>query len=125
MSDYKFPEAQPIDWDALERGDKVLITGNVIHDVLGNTIISLTLGASIPLRPVHIIGRDNRAGLRGHVIKAPKPLAVGDKVRVGGNFSVYEIIALDGSMAWLRHIDCHRRPYRETVELADLVRVEP
>ena len=108
MTEFKFPDPRLIDCTALKESDVVWIKATVEQARAFYTQI-VTVGT-----PFH-----------GHVIKAPIPLAVGDKVRVFGNFSVYDIIALDGNTAWLRHAVNSGRPYRETVELANLVRVEP
>ena len=72
MSEHKFPEAQPIDWDALEEGDRVLIEAVIEMPVLEPKRMKFT-GCNILLTP-HLYR------LHGHVIKAPRPIAVGDTV---------------------------------------------
>lgn len=120
MTEFKFPDPQPIDWDALEEGNEVWI--RTVCKANGALEISKKRGN----KQHHALCLSNDLGyhISGHVIKPPKPLAAGDKVRVKGKFSVYEIIAFDGNMAWLRHTSTGERPYRESVELANLVRVE-
>jgi hypothetical protein len=118
--EHKFPDLQPIDWDALEAGDRVLIEAAVrthYYKHSGNIEKQIVHGAVFG---AYIFAREGDP-ISGHVIKAPKPLAVGDTVRTDA-IDVYEVLALFDDKVWLRH--ARKLAYYKTAYLADVVRVE-
>jgi hypothetical protein len=114
MTEHKFPEAQPIDADALDDGDRVLI--EAVTDA----------APTIRLKGTDVVLSAYLHNLYGHVIKAPKPIAVGDTVSIVGRVpGHWVVLALDDDVAWLRHTENPTRFRRESVLLAALVRAEP
>ena len=80
MTQHTFPEPQPINWDALDAGDTVWIKGKV-----GTRTTNLH-----SQRKELVFGYgpwfDELTNFEflGHVIKAPRPIAVGDTVSIVG-----------------------------------------
>jgi hypothetical protein len=121
MTQHTFPEPQPINWDALDAGDTVWIKGKV-----GTRTTNLH-----SQRKELVFGYgpwfDELTNFEflGHVIKAPRPIAVGDTVSIVGRVpGHWVVLALDDDVAWLRHT-ASSWSRRESVQLADLVRAEP
>ena len=84
MTEHKFPDPQRIYWNTLEVGD-VVWTYGVVHAIsTDDQCVFLNRepksSGSIPVLDVY--GK-NSGNSHGHVIKAPRPIAVGDKVGVG------------------------------------------
>ena len=106
MTEFKFPDPQKIDWAGLKESDVVWIKATV--------------------EQAWAFYRHHREPLFGHVIKAPRPIAVGDTVSIVGRVpGHWVVLALDDDVAWLRHTKNPKRFRRESVLLAALVRVEP
>jgi hypothetical protein len=122
MTQHKFPDPQPINWDALEVGDTVWIKGKV-----GTRTTNLH-GQRKELVFGYGPWFDELTNFEflGHVIKAPRPIAVGDTVRVVGPMQGHWVVlALDDDVAWLRHTQKPTWINNTSVRLANLVRVEP
>ena len=106
MTEFKFPDPQKIDWAWLKESDVVWIKAT------GDQARAFYL--------------HNREPLFGHVIKAPRPIAVGGVVNIVRRAQdFWVVLALAGDVAWLRQAGHPTRGRRESVQLATLVRVEP
>ena len=116
MTEFKFPDPQPIDWDALEAGDEAWIKATAVKEG-GDSIKFVSTDGYLLAH--------YQSQISGHVIKAPRSLAVGDKVRIVARPGHWVVLAFDDDMAWLRHTENPTRFRRESVQLAHLVRVEP
>jgi hypothetical protein len=112
-----FPKSKPIDWGELEPGDKVLIAGDVMRDARGDTIISLSLNATLKSH--------DQVGLSGHVIEAPKPIAVGDKVQTIGLVGFWYILAINDHSAWVKGCAPKNEGIYKTLPVNALERIEP
>jgi hypothetical protein len=128
MTEFKFPEAQPIDWDVLDDGDRVLIEAVVRTYCSKHNYREKRLQRSTDVG-AYLFATEGSL-ISGHVIKAPKPLAVGDKVMAVGWADVYEIVAFDNELAWLKRVyrsanPSRLNPSRLTVHISHLARVEP
>lgn len=95
-TDYTFPEAQPIDWDTLEDGDEVWVKTTAVGMVEDGMKLASASGYALAYQ---------HSQISGHVIKARKPLAVGDPVKLSTMCTMprfgWTIKGLDGEMAWL------------------------
>jgi hypothetical protein len=115
-----FPEPHPIDWDALEEGDRVLLEGVVtLLDARPEKQKRINIGA------MSISEYSGPITVRGHVIKAPKPIAVGDPVRADGLAGTYKIVCMDDGKAWLKSSNPQKYPTHETAHVSLLKRIEP
>ena len=124
MTEFKFPDPQPIDWDALDDGDRVLIEAVVRTYCSKHNYREKRLQRSTDVG-AYLFATEGSL-ISGHAIKAPKPIAVGDRVSIVGRVpGHWVVLALDDDVAWLRHTENPTRFRHECIKLAHLVRVKP
>jgi hypothetical protein len=114
-----FPEPKPIDWGDLEEGDRVLLEG-IVKLTKDEGAVSLQLSEGGCWAPAIF----QMHSAVGHVIKAPKPIAVGDKVQTIGLVGFWCILAINDHLAWIKGCTPKNEGIYEIAPVDGLKRIE-